>query len=101
MSTLRICRNRAWQDKLRAYKIVIDGKEVGSVSEGMEATFALEPGDHTVQLKIDWCNSPVVNISLAPGQEALLQCGANCKPFLALLNITLWRNKYIFLRPSA
>jgi hypothetical protein len=98
MSTLHISRTRAWTDKFRAYKVLIDGNEVGDISEGAEKTFETPPGNHTVQLKIDWCKSPILNISLVAGQITNMQCGANSNPFLGFLYVTFWRHKYIWLK---
>ena len=89
-----------WQDKLRDYIVLVDGKKIANVSNGSEVEFEVEPGKHTVQLKIDWCYSPEFDVMVSANESVGFECGPNAKPYLVLLYITLWRNKYIWLRNS-
>jgi hypothetical protein len=54
-ATVRVERVAApWRDKLRAYKIVVDGVTVGSVADGATKDVAVEPGPHTLHIKYVW-----------------------------------------------
>jgi hypothetical protein len=46
---------------------------------------------------IDWCRSPEVPFTIEHGGIVRMECKANARPLLALLYITVWRNKYIAL----
>lgn len=90
----------AWQDRLRSYRVIVDGQEVARIANGAEVTIPLAPGGHVVHLRVDWCRSPLLRITVAPGQPAILECGPNAKPWFALVYITLLRHKYLWLRPA-
>jgi len=46
---------------LRAYKVVLDGKVIGTIKDGEQVEFDVAPGRHQLQLKIDWCRSNIVD----------------------------------------
>ena len=101
MTRLVVRREKsAWQDRLRSYRIMVDGKEVGQVSNGAELTAQIEPGTHLLQLQIDFCCSNSLEINVSPGETKTLECGPNAKPWTALLYITALRNKYLWLRSA-
>jgi hypothetical protein len=86
------------QDLLRDYAVLVDGKVVAHVSNGAETEFDVEPGKHTVQMKIDWCRSLALDVDVDSGKTVTLLCGPNVSILLGLLYITVWRNKYMWLR---
>jgi hypothetical protein len=55
MAEIVVRRPSAWGDKMRNYRIIIDGKDHGTIAEKAEARIAVPPGPHVVRLKIDWC----------------------------------------------
>src|SRR4051794_37691511 len=61
---------------LRTYKVSIDGDPVGAIRRGTVVSFDVSPGDHEVQVKIDWLLSPVVTVSLGQGESVSLACSA-------------------------
>jgi len=67
MSIIKIKRTNEFVNSLRDYQIFIDNINVGTIGNGKTETFEVEPGNHTICAKIDWCSSPVqafsVNIS--------------------------------------
>lgn len=70
MPSVTFFRASAYGDHLRAYDIHIDGARVGEIWDGGIATFAVAPGDHEVQLHIDWCRSRPVRFT-ATGDEVV------------------------------
>jgi len=90
-----------WQDRVRDYVILLDGKEIKRISNGSDVEFIVEPGKHTVQMKIDWCSSLKFDVDIAAGESKILECGPNASPFSGLLYIALWKSKYIWLRGIA
>lgn len=89
-----------WRDKLRAYKILVDGRPVGSVRRGGTREITVPPGPHTVQLRIDWCTSPAVDVNVDTGRRAVLECGPGGKAPDMLAAITAGRDRYIRLEPA-
>ena len=65
-----------WKDRIRDYKIRIDGKTVGSISEYDTFSQNTTPGDHDIQLRIDFFRSQTVHLRIAPGETKRLVCAA-------------------------
>ncbi|GLQ96179.1 hypothetical protein [Dyella mobilis] len=86
-----------WADRMRNYRVVVDGKEVAQVANGASVTVQVSEGEHVVWLKIDWCRSPQLKFRAVPGQPLAVDCGANAEPLLALLYISFLRHRYIWL----
>jgi hypothetical protein len=100
-SELMVRRDKTlWRDVARDYHLLVDGKSVARIGHGKEARVALAPGKHTLQMKIDWCTSPLLHVECRAGATLVLDCGNNTHPLLALLYITLWKGKYLWLRPA-
>jgi hypothetical protein len=96
VARLRLYREpAAWQDRLRAYTLLVDGKARGSIKQGETLEIDLSPGDHKVQMKIDWARSP--ELAVGGDRDVDLRCRANANPFLVLLYITIWSDRYISL----
>ena len=58
MPDLIIQRDSGYADSLRAYKLILNGNEIGAIRGGESKSFPVDPGRHTIQAKIDWCSSP-------------------------------------------
>ena len=100
MAEIVVRRAPAWGDKLRAYRIFVNGEARGTVSENGEARIAVGPGRNVVRMKIDWCWSPAVDLDVEAGTVRTLECGPNAHPLLALVYITFLKNRYLWLRDS-
>jgi hypothetical protein len=94
-------RANAYQDRARAYKVMLDGEEVGRVKRGESVSFDAAPGAHQLQMKIDWATSEPVDIQVAPGQDLHFECWPNSTPLTALYWTTFGKNKYIGLAPAS
>jgi len=93
---IHLWRKPPYTDLLRAYKIIIDGKRVGTIRPGKRHLFEIEPGHHDIFLRVDWGSSRHLSIDLAPGEEVKLICqGGN--PFAWLYNVTAGARNYIKL----
>lgn len=79
MSQLRIAGGCAWADKLRAYRVLVDGQVAGEVREASTLVVAMTPGPHTVQLRIDWCTSPEIRVMAQPGRTLEASCGTSTR----------------------
>ena len=94
----RITQN-GWDDGARAYLVYIDGKKEGAIREGETKQFDVSEGEHTIQLKIDWCSSPVRTFTMEAGKTVYARCAPAKKPFLIgpLLYITIFARRYVDL----
>jgi hypothetical protein len=61
----------------------------------------VEPGRHKVQLKIDWCGSPAVDVDVAEGAAQVLDCGPRATPFTAFFYVIFRAGRYLTLTPGA
>ena len=97
-----IVRRRAawWQDRMRDYIILVDGSERGRVGNDAEVRVHVEPGRHRVQLKIDWCGSPAVDVAVAERSAQVLDCGPNATPLTALFYVIFRAGHYLTLQPG-
>lgn len=77
MSVIRLRRQQSgWRDLLRAYRILIDGQSVGLIRRGQVREITVAPGLHTIQLKIDWCNSQELPMDIKAGEAIGFTCAA-------------------------
>jgi hypothetical protein len=100
-ATLIIERETGYADRLRSYRILIDGKQADTIRAKERKTLTLSPGRHSVQLGIDWATSNSLDIVAHPGDTFQVACGNNAKGWrllLLLLYVTVWRHKYLWLR---
>jgi hypothetical protein len=89
--------SKDWAERFRSYRILLDGTRVGSIKRGQTVSLQSEAGHHTLQVAIDWGKSPVIELSLAPGEERTLRCWSNANPLTGLYWITLGRKRYLGL----
>lgn len=62
MTTIKIQRLNDYMNRMRDYKIFIDGQQVGTIANGETKVFPATVGQHSVTAKIDWCSSPDILI---------------------------------------
>ena len=78
LSTIRIHRTHVpMRDRLRPYKVIVDGERSGTIRDNHVEDFDVAPGEHRVQLKIDWSGSPIVQVSVESGNTAVLRASAH------------------------
>jgi hypothetical protein len=95
--TIEITREKAYVDKVRAHKVLIDGTEVGKIKEGETESYPVTPGSHDVVLKIDWATSPTVTVDVAPGASAKLRTRPNGNALTAIFYAFFARKTYLTL----
>lgn len=100
--TLQLRRERsAWRDRARAYEVLLDGHRIGEVGNGREFTTAVEPGKHSIRLRLDWTGSPTLEFEIEPGETARFICSAAEEFMLLSLVKSIWRrDAWIDLRPG-
>jgi len=103
-ASITISRDSGWADRLRAYRIELDGVKLGTIDNGESKTFFIEPGSYQLVLKIDWCGSNTVAFNLPADGKALFECGSNLRGAALLLfffYVLFARDQYLWLRPAA
>lgn len=75
MPTIRLKRTSEYNNRMRDYKIFIDGQQVGSIANGETKDFPSTVGQHTVTAKVDWCSSPDISIEVKDNQNKNLKVG--------------------------
>jgi hypothetical protein len=99
LARLRLYREPvARADRFLAYRLMVDGAPRGNVKQGETLEIDLPPGDHHVQMKIDWATSPELVVS--GDRDVDLRCRGNANPFLIFLYISIWHRRYIRLETA-
>jgi hypothetical protein len=83
------------RDRARAYKVMIDGQEVGTIRHGQQQSFQITPGTHEVFLKIDWCRSPKLSVDVVGGQRVKVTCVPSGTIWTAIFAIVFKPTSYI------
>jgi hypothetical protein len=65
LALLKIVRDSGYADRVRAYKVIIDGTTIGEIRNGETKEFPISSGQHDLSLKIDWCGSKVVRFAVS------------------------------------
>jgi hypothetical protein len=95
--TLVVRRGKGYVDKVRAYKVLIDGQEVGRIKQDEEQSFPVTPGRHQLQLKLDWVTSPPEVFDAVPGQPVVYSCRPKPNPLSAFIYMTFKKSQYLIL----
>ncbi len=74
-----ISRSSEWMNRLRTYKVFINGKQAGTVKNGVSEEFAVEPGVNSVQCKVDWYSSQPFNVDVKEGETNYLRVKSGIK----------------------
>lgn len=95
MTSIVITRDSGLTDRARKYRVICNSIECGLIGNGETRKFDLSPGDYEVFLKIDWCRSNKLKVTLSEGESAEFEAGSSLRGFKLFLSIF-----YIFLLPS-
>ena len=74
MAKIKVFREKAWADKFRKYKIIIDEKEIDVIHQNESKVFEVASGNHEIYLKIAFCRSRKINFILANSGEVRFKC---------------------------
>jgi hypothetical protein len=76
--------------------VLVDSKGAGKVSPGETLELPVAPGEHSVQIAIDWARSPTLSVDVGPGETVYLRCAPNTGQS-PLVGATVGRGKYVSL----
>ena len=79
MSSLTIKRDSGYADRLRRYRVLVDGSEIGKIGNGETKTFQVAPGKHELLLKIDWCRSKPIEFLASEGASVTFLAKSNLR----------------------
>jgi hypothetical protein len=86
-------RGARYSDKLRLYKVWVDGSIVARIGDGQSITFTFSPGLHSINLSMDWYGSNILVLPVQPGEDIYLECG------IASMIKAIWSPRsYLYLR---
>lgn len=97
---LIISRQAGATDKLRAYKVNLDGGIVGHVYEGDELKYELSEGKHILYMVIDWASSSRIEFDHRKNNDVKFIAQSNLdqgKVFLVLFYMLFMFRKWIRL----
>jgi hypothetical protein len=92
---LVVRRADRYADQLGQYRVIVDGREIGRVANGESTSFQVDPGKHTIQLRIQWCASPPLEFESTPGATVVVECSAPDADLFVLWRTLFRRKRYI------
>jgi hypothetical protein len=95
-----VSRDSGYADRLRSYSVVVDGRKIGKIANGETKSFPIDPGEHTLKLKIAWCGSNTIHFDADTSQTVDFQCASSLrgwKIFLATAIAIFTPNQYLRL----
>lgn len=101
-TTITLNRDSGYTDRLRDYRVLLDGSEIGRIGNGETRSFEIPPGQHRLSVKVDWCASDEIEFLAVQDQTTTFNCGSplrGAKLIFALYYVLFARRKYLCLRP--
>ena len=77
MTSVKISRISEFASKFRKYKIIVDGDNMGTIKDGKTVEIPVQPGEHELYLKIDWCRSNKITFNIADEEQVQFRCRYN------------------------
>jgi hypothetical protein len=100
---IEIVRSKQYVNKSRNFIVMINDCEMGRIEDGGISEIPMEPGEHEIYLKIDWCRSNKVKFLINENERIRFHCGSPIKgwrslnPFIMPYYIFFNRDKYLYL----
>jgi hypothetical protein len=90
---------QGWPDRIRRYRLLVDGKAVASLKRGQSVSVPVQPGHHRIWMRIDWCRSRILDVELGDNERIVLTCrsGVRLRLLLFPVYLTVLRARYIGL----
>jgi hypothetical protein len=100
-TTISVSRDSGYADRLRDYRVLLDGAEIGRVRHGGERSFEVAAGRHQLMMKVDWGRSNILSFEIDPDQSMKFRCGSSLGGWRILLTLyyaTFGFRNYLWLR---
>lgn len=101
MTTISVSRDSGYADRLRDYRVLLDGAEIGRLGNGTAKNFEIPSGQHQLMIKVDWGRSNIVVFDFGDSQSARFLCGSNLRGWrlaLAIYYMSFGFRNYLWLR---
>lgn len=97
MPTLTVTRDKGWADKVRKYRILLNGLEIGRIGEGELLQLQIPAGSHAIEARIDWCGSRLLRFDVDTDDIGIVVRSAlrGGRVFLGLWYITFCPRRYL------
>lgn len=69
MATIIIKRQGEFRSVFNDFHIILDGKNVGTISKGQTKEFKVVSGQHELKAEIAWCSSPMVSFTVSEDEK--------------------------------
>jgi hypothetical protein len=99
MCTLRLVRPSLLVDRLRSYKILLNGRKAGKISNDSTLEIRVPAGPVTIEAKLDWVRSQPLTINTVPRQTFEIEVRNQWGTARALWAISFGRSSYLSLTP--
>jgi hypothetical protein len=102
-TTISVSRDSGYADRLRDYRVLLDGAEIGRIGNGAAKQFEVPSGQHQLMIKIDWARSNIVAFDISENQSARFLCGSNLRGWrivLAIYYMSFGIRNYLWLKPE-
>jgi hypothetical protein len=73
-ATVTLIRHSAFLNRIRAYRVFVDHREVGKVKNGETTTFEVSSGKHVLSVKVDWARSAPLEVAVEAGGNVEVDC---------------------------
>jgi hypothetical protein len=81
-ATLRVIRRHVmWRDWAIAYRVILDGEELGRVRDGQTVECKVTPGPHVLRIKLGWSGSRELRFGLRDRETAQFACRPSVQMF--------------------
>jgi hypothetical protein len=95
--TLRLIRRAEYEDALRAYKIYVNGKQVGAIARDSVLDIEVPSDPFTLEARLDWGRSRPMRIEAAPEPKIEIEVSNNWGVWLAIWAATFGFRSYLKL----
>lgn len=102
MAMIRIKRESTRSDRLRSYRVELDGKSIGQIKDSELKSFEVAPGKHSLRLKVDWARSNAVTFEMEEGEDLEFACRSALegREWMASIYAIFLPHKYIELKQT-
>lgn len=84
-ATITLVRQAAHPNRIRAYRVFVDDREVATVKNGSTTTVDISAGKHQLFVKVDWVRSAPLELVVQPGDNVHVDCLTSPDPMQILL----------------
>ena len=72
-------------NRIRGYKVLINGQQVGVIKNGATEEYVVEPGNNSIECKLDWCGSRSLPVNLQAGETIYLKVSSGMKLYYFII----------------